>query len=135
MSFPAGLISDRLGRRGVLAVSWVLYGLVYLGFAFAGAGWQVWGLYAIYGVYYGVTEGVGRAFVADLVPESERRGTAYGVYNAAVGLVALPASVIAGLLWDAISPSAPFIFGAALAVVSAILLLLIVHEKKPAYEH
>jgi MFS family permease len=132
MSFPAGLLSDRLGRRGVLVASWILYGLVYLGFAFAGAGWQVWGLYAIYGLYYGVTEGVGRAFVADLVPESERRGTAYGVYNAAVGLVALPASVIAGLLWDSISPSAPFIFGAALAVVAAILLLLIVHEKKPA---
>ncbi|MCL5959016.1 MAG: MFS transporter [Chloroflexi bacterium] len=132
VSVPAGVLSDRIGRRRVLVASWILYGAVYLGFAFANVGWQVWGLYAVYGLYYGVTEGVGRAFVADMVPASEQRGTAFGVYNAAVGLVALPASFIAGLLWDAINPSAPFLLGATLAILAAILLMTIIHERKPA---
>jgi MFS family permease len=82
---------------------------------------------AVYGVYYGLTEGVARAFVADLVPAG-RRGTAFGIYHSAVGLTALPASVIAGVLWQGAfgwpgwGPSAPFVFGAAMALVAAVLL-------------
>lgn len=123
---PAGALSDRIGRRALLVGGWSVYGLIYLGLALAGAGWQVWTLYALYGVYYGMVEGTAKALVADLVPE-EQRGTAYGVYSAAVGLTAFPASFVAGLLWQGLGgwagfgPSAPFLFGAALALLAALL--------------
>ncbi len=128
ISTPAGALSDRVGRRKLLIMGWVLYALVYLGFARASAGWQAWSLMAAYGLYYGLTEGVAKAFVADLVP-SERRGTAYGVYNAAVGITSFPASLIAGMLWQGVGswagfgPSAPFLFGAALATLAVVLLM------------
>jgi MFS family permease len=129
LSGPAGALSDRLGRRRLLSAGWMLYGLVYLGFAQAEAGWQAWALMAVYGLYYAATEGVARAYVADLVP-AELRGSAFGVFNAAVGLMAFPASFIAGVLWQGalgwggFGPSAPFYFGAALALVAAGLLSL-----------
>ena len=125
---PAGALSDRLGRRRLLLIGWLLYGLTYLGFAFLRAGWQAWLLMLLYGVYYGLTEGAAKAFVADLVP-AEARGSAYGLYSAAIGLAALPASVLAGLLWQGIGtwsgfgPSAPFLFGAGMALLAAVLLL------------
>ena len=121
---PAGALSDRVGRRRLIVGGWAVYALIYLGFAAASAWWHVWALYAIYGVYYGAVEGTAKALVADLVTE-ERRGTAYGVYNAAVGVMALPASLIAGVLWQGIAgwaglgPSAPFLFGAIMALAAA----------------
>jgi len=116
-ALPAGVLSDRLGRRRVIILGWFIYALVYVGFALASELWQVWLLFAGYGVYYGVVEGVARAFVADLVPE-EKRGTAYGLYHGVVGLTLLPASLIAGWLWQAYSPAAPFYFGAGLAFIA-----------------
>ncbi len=127
VSSPAGVLSDRIGRRRVLVGGWLIYGLVYLGFALAGAGWQVWLLYALYGVYYGMAEGVARALVADIV-RPEQHGTAYGVFNAAIGVTAFPASLIAGLLWQGLGPwkgfgpAAPFLFGAGLALLAALLM-------------
>jgi MFS family permease len=126
-SLPAGVLSDRLGRRRVIAVGWAIYALVYLGFALASSLWQVWLLFACYGVYYGVVEGVARAFVADLVPE-EKRGTAYGLYHGVVGITLLPASLIAGWLWQAYSPAAPFYFGAALAFLAMLGIMGVVRE-------
>jgi len=126
-ALPAGVLSDRLGRRRVIAVGWLIYGLVYLGFALASELWQVWLLFACYGVYYGLVEGVARAFVADLVPE-ERRGTAYGLYHGVVGLTLLPASLIAGWLWQAYSPAAPFLFGAALAFMAMVGIMALIRE-------
>jgi MFS family permease len=129
VSGPAGALSDRVGRRKVLLAGWLLYSLVYLGFALAHSGWQAWAWMAIYGIYYGLSEGIGRAYVADLVP-SEMRGTAYGIYSAAVGLTAFPASLIAGFLWQGAGawtgwgPSAPFIFGSLLALLASIMLYL-----------
>jgi MFS family permease len=123
---PLGSLSDRIGRRRLIIGGWIAYGLVYLGFALSRTGWQVWTLFALYGIYYAASDGVARALVADIVPQ-ERRGGAYGLYNAAVGITALPASVIAGLLWQGLGswpgfgPSAPFLFGAALALLSGIL--------------
>jgi MFS family permease len=135
LSGPAGALSDRVGRRRLLLMGWGVYALVYFGFARATAGWHAWALIAIYGVYYGLTEGVAKAFVADLVP-AELRGTAYGVFNAAIGLMAFPASFIAGVLWqgafgwEGFGPGAPFYFGAALALLAAILLALLPAQAK-----
>jgi len=126
-SMPAGILSDRLGRKKVIIVGWIIYALVYLGFAAAGRDWMIWVLFAFYGFYYGMTQGVYRALVCDLVPE-EQRGTAFGVYNGVVGMTLLPASLIAGWLWQSVGPAAPFYFGAALAGLSAMGLLLFVRE-------
>lgn len=123
ISVPAGALSDRIGRRTLVLGGWLVYGLIYLGFALSRTGGQVWGLYALYGLYYGMVEGTAKAFVADLVPK-EQRGTAYGVYNAAVGLTAFPASFIAGLLWQGagswagFGAAAPFYFGAVMALLA-----------------
>jgi MFS family permease len=127
VALPAGKLSDRLGRRRVIAMGWGVYALTYLGFALAGETWQVWLLFAGYGIYYGVVEGVARAFVADLVP-AEKRGTAYGLYHGVVGLTLLPASLIAGWLWQAFSPEAPFFFGAGMAAIATIGLLVFIRE-------
>ncbi len=123
VSTPAGSLSDRVGRRVVIVGGWLAYAAIYLGFGLAGAGWQVWALYALYGVYYGLAYGTAKALVADLVP-AELRGTAYGTYNATLGLIDFPASLIAGLLWQDVGPAAPFFFGAALALAAAGLMLL-----------
>jgi MFS family permease len=130
VSGPAGALSDQLGRRRILVAGWLFYGLVYLGFALAASGWQTWALMGAYGLYYGLTEGVARAFVADLVPAA-RRGTAYGAYNAVVGFFAFPASLIAGLLWQGVGdwqgfgPAAPFLLGALLAGIGTVVLLFV----------
>ncbi len=124
---PLGALSDRIDRRRLIVAGWGLYALVYLGFAGAGAGWHVWLLYAGYALYYAATEGVAKALVADMVP-AEQRGTAYGAFNAAVGLAALPASVVAGVLWQGVGPwgglgpAAPFVLGGALALAAGTLL-------------
>jgi MFS family permease len=129
VSAPAGSLSDRIERRRVVIGGWLAYAAIYLGFALAGANWHVWLLYAMYGVYYGLAYGVTKAMVADLVP-AELRGTAYGTYNAVLGLLDFPASLIAGLLWQGIGPwnglgpSAPFFFGAAMAFSAAALMIL-----------
>ncbi len=127
VSIPAGMLSDKLGRRRIIVLGWIIYVITYLGFAMASASWHIWLFFALYGVYYGLAEGVARAFVADLVPES-RRGTAYGLFHGVVGIALLPASIIAGWLWQAISPAAPFYFGAGLAFLAMIGLLVLVRE-------
>lgn len=119
LALPAGKLSDRLGRKTLLISGWILYALVYLGFAYARASWQIWVLFSVYGAYYGITDGVARAFVADMV-EPGRRGTAYGLYNMAIGISALPASFAAGILWDRFGSHVPFVFGAVLALGAAI---------------
>jgi MFS family permease len=126
---PAGALSDRIGRRKLIVGGWSVYGLIYLGLALTGTAWQVWVLFTIYGVYYGLFEGAAKALVADLV-HPEQRGTAYGVFNAAVGLASFPASLIAGLLWQGVGawggfgPGAPFLFGAVLSLLAAVLLVV-----------
>jgi len=129
VSTPAGSLSDRVGRRKVIIGGWLAYAAIYFGFAVAGTGWQIWALYALYGVYYGLAYGTTKALVADLVP-AELRGTAYGTYNAVLGILDFPASVIAGVLWQGVGSwvgfgaPAPFLFGAAMALSAAVLMIL-----------
>lgn len=124
VSTPAGRLSDRIGRRRVIVAGWLIYAAIYLGLALAQAAWQVWALYAIYGAFYGLAYSTANALIADLVP-AELRGTAYGTYNAVIGLLAFPASVIAGVLWQGVGawpgfgPSAPFVFGGLMALIAA----------------
>ena len=120
-AIPAGKLSDRIGRRSVISYGWAVYVLTYLGFSIARAPWIVWVLFSLYGLFYALTEGAAKALVAELVPEKDR-GKAYGLYNASIGVMALPASVIAGALWTRVSPAAPFALGATLALMALIAL-------------
>jgi len=123
MAVPMGSLSDRVGRRPLLIVAWIVYAVTYLGFAFATNAWQLWGLFALYGIYYATAEGTVKAWVASLVPV-ERRGAAYGLLAAASGLLVLPASVLAGFLWDHVSLTAAFAVGAVFAVLALAVLVL-----------
>jgi MFS family permease len=124
-SAVGGDLSDRLGRRPLIVAGWLVYAAVYLLFARATAAWHAWALFTVYGVYFGLTEGVEKALVADLAPAA-RRGTAFGWYNLAIGVGALPASVLFGLVWDRAGPAAAFQLGAGLAFAAAVGLLTLV---------
>ena len=129
-SAPGGALSDRIGRRPTLIAGWLLYAAVYIGFAVAGVAWQAWALFGVYGFFFGLTEGSERALVADLVGPA-RRGTAFGWYSLAIGLGALPASILFGYVWDHRGASAAFLMGAAFAAVAAAG-MMIVMPAKPA---
>ena len=126
ISTPAGILSDKIGRKKLIIAGWLVYALIYLGFALAGTAVHVALLYIAYGFYYGLTYGTAKAMVGDLVP-AELRGTAYGSYNAILGILDFPASLIAGILWSGVGtwagfgPSAPFFFGAGMALIAVAL--------------
>ena len=128
-STPGGILSDRIGRRKVMILGWAIYGFVYLGFAFATRTYHIWILFLIYGLFYGLTEGTERAWVADLV-EAEKRGTAYGAYHFAIGISTLPASLLMGLLWKTIGVEWAFSFGAAMALIAALLAIMLMGDPK-----
>ncbi|HEX7974923.1 MAG TPA: MFS transporter [Anaerolineales bacterium] len=127
VSTPAGSLSDRVGRKRLIIGGWLVYAAIYFGFGLAQTAWQIVVLYVLYGLYYGMAFGVSNAMIADLVPD-RLRGTAYGTYNAVLGILTFPASVIAGVLWQGVGswngfgPSAPFLFGASLALAAALLM-------------
>jgi MFS family permease len=125
LSMPAGVVSDRVDRRLLYTLGLVIFGLVYLGFAWLPSTAWVWPLFVVYGCYMALTEGTGRALVAEVAP-SGRRGTFLGLYHTSVGLAAVLASVMAGLLWQTVAPAAPFAVGAGMAFASAALMLLLV---------
>lgn len=127
---PGGALSDRIGRRPTLVIGWLFYAAVYFAFARASQQWHAWALFAVYGIYFGFTEGAERALVSDIVP-AERRGTAFGWFNLAVGLGALPASLIFGVIWDRVGAGAAFTLGASLALLAAVGILL-VGKARPA---
>lgn len=127
-SSPLGRLSDKIGRRRVLVGGWAIYACLYIGFALTTTGTQIWLLYGLYGLYYAATEGTAKAMIADIIP-ADQRGTAYGYYNGLIGFLALPASFIAGILWQGLGnwtgfgASAPFIFGAVLSLIAVMLLM------------
>jgi MFS family permease len=123
-TMPFGALSDRIGRKKVIICGWGVYAVSYCGFALADSQWQIWCVFLFYGIFYGLTEGVEKAFVADMAP-ADQNGTAFGWYNLAIGVGALPASLIFGAIWTWASPAAAFTFGAGLAAVAALLLFIL----------
>jgi MFS family permease len=119
---PGGALADRLGHVWTILAGWAVYAISYVGFAFASRPAQVWPLFALYALFYALTEGAERAMVADLVP-AESRGRAFGAFHASVGLAALPASLLFGIFWKSLGPKTAFLIGAALAFVAAAGLL------------
>ena len=126
-SMPAGIISDKIGPKKVLLSGFLLFSAVYLFFGLAQSSHFLWLLFPFYGIYMALTEGVGKAYISNLIPQ-EKTGTAFGVYQTTIGLCTFFASLIAGLLWTYIGVSAPFIFGSVMAIISAFLFVVL--EKK-----
>ncbi len=120
-SVPGGILSDRIGRKKVIVAGWLVYALVYGGFAFASSQWHAWALFMVYGVYFGLTEGVEKALVADFAP-MHLRGSSFGLYHLIVGIGALPASLLFGLVWQKFGAAAAFGMGASLAMLASVML-------------
>lgn len=124
LATPLGALSDKVSRRAIIAIGWIIYSLVYFLLAISKGSSLLIFIFALYGLYYALTEGVLRAMVADYV-EEEVRGTAYGIFHTVVGIALLPASLLAGFLWDRISPEAPFYLGGTLSLLSSLILLIL----------
>ncbi len=124
-SLAFGELSDRIGRKGLIIGGWIVYALVYAGFAFVSGPWQAWVLFIIYGVYFGMTEGNEKAFVADMVAP-EKRGTAFGLYNLAFGISVFPASLLFGFLWTTFGPETAFLTSGAISLIAAVLFIVLI---------
>lgn len=129
LAIPMGALSDRLGREKMLLGGYLVYGFVYFGFGRSSDIAMIVALFALYGVYSAATDGIQKAYVSDLV-KTGRKGTGLGLYHAILGVTLLPASVLAGLLYDRVGPGIPFYFGACTAVLSAALLYLLLMMPK-----
>ena len=127
VSTPSGALSDRIGRKKILVFGFFLYALVYVGFGFLRGLVWLWVLFAVYGLFYGLTQGVFGAYIADLAPP-ELKGTAFGIYQATQGIFTFFASLVFGALWQLVNPSVAFLFGAGMAVIAAILMIAICGE-------
>ena len=123
-SVPGGIISDSIGRKKVIVTGWIVYALVYTGFGMASQQWHAWALFAVYGIYFGLTEGVEKALVADLAP-AHLRGSAFGLYHMIVGVGAFPASLFFGLVWQKLGSTAAFAMGAGLALLASVMLSIL----------
>jgi len=122
---PAGMAADRFGKKRVILLGFVLFAALYYGFAVAGTTSTIWILFVGYGLFMGLTEGVQKAYLATIIP-ADFKATAFGVYTTAVGMAMFPASLIGGWLWDHVSPSATFYFGAITASLSAVLFVFFI---------
>ncbi len=124
VAYPAGRLSDKIGRKKLLVWGYVFYGVVYLGFAVTNQPVYLWGLFGLYGLYIGVTEGVEKALVTDIAPE-HLRATMIGLHATLIGIGLFPASFIAGILWSHFGPAATFYFGGITGLLAAVGLLLV----------
>ncbi len=123
-SYPLGRLSDRVGRKALLVLGYLTYAIVYFGFAIASP-LQLWGLFATYGIYSALTDGVEKALVSDIAP-LDVRATLIGLHASFMGVGLLPASVLAGFLWDSFGPSFPFYFGGAMGLLAAVALWFLI---------
>ena len=128
-SLIGGNLSDKVGRKIVIIAGWTVYALVYLGFAFVTTPWECWVLFVIYGVYFGLSEGVEKAFVADMVP-ARKRGTAFGLYNLAFGITVFPASLLFGLAWNTLGAPIAFIASGAVSLAAIALLTTVKAQRQ-----
>lgn len=128
-SLVGGDLSDRVGRKILIGTGWLVYAFVYVGFAFASEPWHAWVLFIIYGTYFGLTEGVEKAFVADMVPE-DKRGTAYGLYNLAFGITVFPASLLFGLVWNQWGAATAFLASGCVSIFAILLLTTVKSQTK-----
>lgn len=124
-SLPGGIVADKIGRARALAIGWAVYAAVYVAFGLATDAWQVWGLFVAYGLFYGFTEGVEKAVVADFV-RPEVRGSAYGLYAFADGIAKFPASLLLGVLYQQFGAAVAFGFGGACAGLACLMLVVLV---------
>jgi MFS family permease len=124
VSIPAGILSDRIGRKRVILSGFILFAFVYWGFAVSSEKWHIWGLFLLYGVFMGLTEGIQKAYLSTVIPEN-LKATGYGIFSSFVGLAVLPASIIGGYLWDKYGPHATFYYGSLTAFASAVIFLVI----------
>jgi len=127
-SLPAGLLSDRVGRRPVIAFGYAIFGVTCVGFALIGSAWLAIFLFALYGLFKGITDGVQKAYVSDLVAP-QVRGTAMGAFDTAVGLAAFPASFVVGIIWYSVGAWAAFTYGAVLSFAAAVLLIVAIRKR------
>ncbi|KAF0145668.1 MAG: major facilitator superfamily protein [Nitrospirae bacterium] len=123
-SMPAGILSDRIGRKRIMLAGFILFGFIYWGFANASEQKHIWGLFLLYGVFMGLTEGIQKAYLGTIIPE-KFKATGYGIYNTFTGLALFPASVAGGWLWDKYGPHATFYYGTITALFSATLFLTV----------
>ena len=126
---PSGILSDKIGRKPVLAMGYLMFAITSLGLIYTSDLYGILLFFVIYGIFYAMVDGVQRAFVVDLAPK-HLKATALGTFHTAVGLVALPGGYIAGMLWDKISPEATFVYGFLLAIISLILFMFVKGDKK-----
>lgn len=123
-SLIGGDLSDKLGRKTMIFAGWLIYAAVYIGFAFITEPWQAWLLFIVYGFYFGLTEGVEKALVADMV-DDEKRGTAFGFYNLAFGITVFPASLLFGFMWSQFGVESAFILSSVISLMAAMFFLSI----------
>lgn len=129
LSIPIGVLSDKIGKEKILIFGFLIYAIVYFGFGVTGSISVIVALFALYGLYSAATDGIQKAFISDIIDEN-KKGTGLGIYNAMIGITLLPASLIAGILYDKVNSSIPFYFGTLTAVVSALLMLLFTRKTK-----
>jgi len=129
LAMPLGKLSDRIGRKKLLVPGYLIFSLCYLGFAFATRQWALAVVFVAYGIYTAMISGVERAYVSEIAPP-ELKGTMLGLHATVAGIALLPASVIAGLMWDRFGPAIPFVFGAALSLTAALILVFFMKNKQ-----
>jgi len=124
-AIPAGILSDRIGRKRIILAGFILFGFIYWGFAVASEQKHIWGLFLLYGIFMGLTEGIQKAYLGTIIPD-KFRATGYGIFNTFTGLAIFPASVVAGWLWDKYGSHATFYYGSITAFLSAFLFILFI---------
>jgi len=129
-STPAGVLSDKIGPKKLLTFGFFFFAFIYFLFGISQSSILIWLLFALYGIYMALTEGIGKAYISQ-IGEKERLATSFGIYQTAIGICTFFASLIAGILWSKINPSAPFIFGSILALIAGFMFLFYSKETNP----